>query len=127
MKLPRQRTGTPDLRKTETILSHLTQSHVNLLDVQRFGDRLDLLVEHPDQVEPEVRKGLEDAGVAIDEMRVDDPTLENVFVTRLRSLGESVHTAEFPARHDHTHLRGQIAVGASNLVKQFGDFTAVHN
>jgi ABC-2 type transport system ATP-binding protein len=118
---------TPDLRKTEAILSHLAQSHVDLLDVQRFGDRLDLLAEHPDQVEPEVRKGLEDAGVAVDEMRVDDPTLENVFVARLRSLGESVHAAEFPARENHTHLRGQIAVGASNLVKQFGDFTAVHN
>ena len=118
---------TPDLRKTETILSRLAQSHVDLLDVQRFGDRLDLLAEHPDQVEPEVRKGLEDAGVVIDEMRVDDPTLENVFVARLRSLGESVHAAEFPARENHTHLRGQIAVGASNLVKQFGDFTAVHN
>jgi len=118
---------TPDLRKTETILSHLAQSHVDLLDVQRFGDRLDLLVEHPDQVAREVRKGLEDAGVAVDEMRVDDPTLENVFVARLRSLGESVHAAEFPARRDHTRLRGQIAVGASNLVKQFGDFTAVHN
>jgi ABC-2 type transport system ATP-binding protein len=118
---------TPDLRKTETILSHLAQSHIDLLDVQRFGDRLDLLVEHPDQVAREVRKGLEDAGVAVDEMRVDDPTLENVFVARLRSLGESVHAAEFPARRDHTRLRGQIAVGASNLVKQFGDFTAVHN
>jgi ABC-2 type transport system ATP-binding protein len=118
---------TPDLRKTETVLSHLGQSHVDLLDVQRFGDRLDLLAEHPEQVEPEVRKGLESAGVTVDEMRVDDPTLENVFVARLRSLGESVHTAEFPARHDHTRLSGQIAVGATSLIKQFGDFTAVNN
>ena len=118
---------TPDLRKTETILSQLNQSHVDLLDVQRFGDRLDLLAEHPEQVEPEIRKGLESAGVTVDEMRIDDPTLENVFVARLRSLGESVHTAEFPARHDHTDLTGQIAVGATNLIKQFGDFTAVKN
>jgi ABC-2 type transport system ATP-binding protein len=118
---------TPDLRKTETILAQLTQSHVDLLDVQRFGDRLDVLAEHPDQVEPQIRKGLEDAGLTVDEMLADDPTLENVFVARLRSLGESVHTAEFPARHDHTSLNGQIAVGATNLVKQFGDFTAVKN
>jgi ABC-2 type transport system ATP-binding protein len=118
---------TPDLRKTETILSHLTESHVDLLDIQRFGDRLDLLAEHPEQVQPEIRKGLENAGVAIDEMRVDDPTLENVFVAKLRALGEGAPTVEFPARRDHSNLRGQIAMGATNLVMQFGDFTAVHN
>jgi ABC-2 type transport system ATP-binding protein len=118
---------TADLRKTETILSHLNQSHVDLLDVQRFGDRLDILAEHPNQVQPEIRKGLESAGVAVDEMRVDDPTLENVFVTKLRALGQSAATAEFPARHNHTNLRGQVAVGATKLIKQFGDFTAVKN
>jgi ABC-2 type transport system ATP-binding protein len=60
-------------------------------------------------------------------MRVDDPTLENVFVAKLRSLGQSSATADFPARHDHTRLRGQVAIGATNLTRQFGDFTAVHN
>jgi ABC-2 type transport system ATP-binding protein len=118
---------TADLRKTETILSQLTASQVDILDVQRFGDRLDLLAHDPEAVEPAVRKGLEDAGIALDEMRVDDPTLENVFVAKLRSLGQSAVTAEFPARLNHSSLRGQIAVGATNLVKQFGDFTAVHN
>ena len=38
---------TADLRKTETILSRLTASHVDILDVQRFGDRLDLLSARP--------------------------------------------------------------------------------
>jgi len=118
---------TPDLRKTETILARLTESHLDLLDVQRFGDRLDLLAEHPEQVEPEIRKGLESAGLAIEEMRVDEPTLENVFVAKLRALGEGAPTIEFPAQLNHTSLRGQIAVGATNLVKQFGAFTAVHN
>ena len=60
-------------------------------------------------------------------MRVDDPTLENIFVAKLRSLGKKACTPSFPRRHDHTSLRGQIAVGAPNLIKQFGDFTAVKN
>jgi ABC-2 type transport system ATP-binding protein len=98
---------------------------VDILDVQRFGDRLDLLVHDPEAVEPAVRKGLENAGVAVEEMRVDEPTLENTFVAKLRALGERADAAEFPGRHDHSNLRGQIAVGATNLVKQFGDFTAV--
>jgi len=118
---------TADLRKTETMLSQLTASHVDILDVQRFGDRLDLLTHDPEEVQPAVRKGLEIAGVALDEMLVDDPTLENVFVAKLRALGQGAPTAEFPTQHDHSNLRGQIAMGATNLTKQFGDFTAVHN
>jgi ABC-2 type transport system ATP-binding protein len=118
---------TPDLRRTETVLSKLIASHVDIMDVQRFGDRLDLLVHDPEEVEPAIRKGLEGAGLAIEEMRVDEPTLENTFVAKLRALGQSTDTAEFPGRHDHSNLRGQVAVGATNLVKQFGDFTAVKN
>ncbi len=106
---------TSDLRKTETILSKLIASHVDILDVQRFGDRLDLLVHDPDEVQPAIRKGLENSGVTIDEMRVDDPTLENVFVAKLRSLGEKPATAEFPAAENHSGLRGSIAVGATHL------------
>ncbi|MGA1983145.1 MAG: ATP-binding cassette domain-containing protein [Acidobacteriaceae bacterium] len=117
---------TADLRKTGTILSHLTGSHLDILDVQRFGDRLDLLVHDPEEMQPAVRKGLEGAGIALDEMRVDDPTLENVFVAKLRALGQGAATAEFPTQHDHSSLRGQIAIGATSLTKQFGDFTAVH-
>jgi ABC-2 type transport system ATP-binding protein len=118
---------TPDLRKTEAVLSKLIASHVDIMDVQRFGDRLDLLVHDPEEVEPAVRQGLESAGVGIDEMRVDEPTLENTFVAKLRALGQSADTAAFPGRHDHSDLRGQIAVGATRLVKQFGAFTAVKN
>jgi ABC-2 type transport system ATP-binding protein len=118
---------TADLRKTETMLSQLIASHVDILDVQRFGDRLDLLTHDPEEVQPAVRKGLETAAVALEEMHVDDPTLENVFVAKLRALGQGAPTAQFPTQHDHSSLRGQIAMGATNLTKQFGDFTAVHN
>ncbi|HEY4380699.1 MAG TPA: ATP-binding cassette domain-containing protein [Acidobacteriaceae bacterium] len=116
-----------DLRKTETVLSTLTASHIDLLDVQRFGDRLDILTHDAEEVQPAVRHGLESAGITVDEMHVDDPTLENVFVARLRSLGQRAITTEFPAREDHGHLHGQVAVGATNLIRQFGEFTAVKN
>jgi drug efflux transport system ATP-binding protein len=33
----------------------------------------------------------------------------------------------FPRRHDHSQLRGQTAIGAHNLVRTFGSFTAVNN
>jgi ABC-2 type transport system ATP-binding protein len=118
---------TPDLRKTETILSKLGGSHVDIMDVQRFGDRLDLLVHDPDEVEQAIRRGMDGAGVAIDEMREDDPTLENIFVAKLRSLGQRAETVAFPSTENHSGLRGQIAVGATRLFKEFGAFTAVKN
>jgi ABC-2 type transport system ATP-binding protein len=116
---------TPDLRKTETILSALAASEVDILDVQRFGDRLDLLVHDPEEVQQAISKGLESSKVTIDEMRIDDPTLENVFVAKLRALGQRAGGVEFPTTQDHSPLRGQVAVGAISLVKQFGEFTAV--
>ena len=95
--------------------------------MQRFGDRLDLLVRDPGQVQQRVAEELSRAGVIIDEMHVDQPTLENTFVAKLRALGQSADTAEFPARHDHSDLRGQVAIGATDLIKEFGEFTAVKN
>jgi len=118
---------TPDLRRTETLLSRLAATEADILDVQRFGDRLDLLVHDPDEVQQQVSHQLADANVSIDEMRVDDPTLENVFVAKLRARGLRADSAAFPSREDHSALRGQIAVGATNLVQQFGDFRAVNN
>jgi ABC-2 type transport system ATP-binding protein len=118
---------TPDPRKTERILSAQSGPGKEILDVQRFGDRLDLLVRDPDTEQKRVAEQLSRAGVTIDEMHVDQPTLENTFVARLRALGLKAETAEFPARHDHSNLRGKVAIGATNLIKQFGEFTAVHN
>ena len=70
---------------------------------------------------------LASVGLAIDDIRVDEPTLENTFVATLRNLGQQVHHDPFPGRRDHREMRGRIAIGAANLTKQFGSFTAVKN
>ena len=116
---------TADLRKAQSILSQDTGPDKEIIDVQRFGDRLDLLVHDPEKVQSKVREKLKQAGLAVDAMRVDEPTLENTFVAKLRALGQKVDTGEFPAKEDHTSLRGQVAVGATGLVKEFGSFCAV--
>jgi ABC-2 type transport system ATP-binding protein len=99
----------------------------HILDVQRYGDRLDVLVREPDVAEREIDARLRDAGMQIDEMRRDEPMLENVFVARLRALGLEPSPAKYPGRHDHRHLMGQVAIGAVKLNKQFGTFRAVHD
>ena len=118
---------TADLRRTESLLSEGTGPDKEIIDVQRFGDRLDLLVRDPDKDRQMVADKLRSAGVSVDEIRVDEATLENTFVAKLRALGQKAETVEFPSRHNHSSLRGQVAIGATDLVKEFGSFTAVKN
>src|SRR5205807_1028165 len=98
-----------------------------IIDVQRFGDRLDVMVRDPAAGRAAVEKTLAASSLAASEIRVGDPTLENTFVARLRAMGQELHAPPFPGRHPHRDLAGQVAIGANNLSKQFGDFTAVHS
>jgi ABC-2 type transport system ATP-binding protein len=117
---------TSRIREAERLLAD-GQRDDEILDVQRFGDRLDLLAREPEKAKRIVEDQLNKANIPIDEIRIDEPTLENVFVATLRNLGEEPHAVPFPRRHDHSHLRGQTAIGAYDLVKTFGSFTAVNN
>ena len=98
-----------------------------ILDVQRFGDRLDVLVTAPERTEPHVRAQLAAAGLDIEEIRADVPLLENTFVARLHELGQVPRNPDFVHRHDHRGLRGDVAIGATHLVKDFGNFRAVNH
>jgi len=110
----------------ESTLSAASDPDGDIIDVQRFGDRLDVLVRHPERTEADIRRRLNGVGLEIEEIRHDEPMLENTFVARLHALGEVVRHPEFPGRHDHQELRGQTAIGASSLVKDFGAFRAVN-
>jgi ABC-2 type transport system ATP-binding protein len=109
------------------VLSALAGADREIIDVQRFGDRLDLLAHDPEEAKKIAEEALEAHGLKIDNLRLDEPTLENTFVATLRGLGQNVHDEPFPGRHDHRALRGGVAIGATNLTKRFGDFTAVKN
>jgi ABC-2 type transport system ATP-binding protein len=95
-------------------------------DVQRFGDRLDVLVHDPAAGRSAVEETLAQAGLAARDIRVADPTLENTFVAELRAMGQELHAPPFPGRHPHQKLAGQVAIGGRNLTKRFGAFTAVN-
>jgi ABC-2 type transport system ATP-binding protein len=116
---------TPNLSEAEAILSAASGPEKAIIDVQRFGDRLDLLAHDPEAAQRLLKERMDTAGLVIGDVRVDNPTLENTFVSTLRSLGHEMHDAPFPGRHDHRDLRGQIAIGGKNLTMRFGAFTAV--
>lgn len=76
---------TPDLRTAEEILSAAAPGDPDILDVQRFGDRIDLLVREPRDADAlavgatplaRLKDTLDRTGIAIQEIRVDEPTLE---------------------------------------------------
>jgi ABC-2 type transport system ATP-binding protein len=117
----------PDLRKCLRAIQKVSSREGDIFDVQRFGDRLDVLSHSPEAGQRKLEEVLGAEGIAIDSVVVDDPTLENTFVAKLRSLGDEMQDAPFPSRRDHRGQRGQIAIGADHITKQFGSFTAVHD
>ena len=58
-----------------------------VVDVQTFGDRLDVLVSDPKTGEAEVRELFRQNHLQATTIELAEPTLENVFVTRLRHQG----------------------------------------
>ncbi|HLJ61525.1 MAG TPA: ATP-binding cassette domain-containing protein [bacterium] len=118
---------TTRLNEAERVLSELNGPDRAIVDVQRFGDRLDVLATETEEARRLLEDALRAAGVAFEDVRVDAPTLENTFVATLRGLGQEPHAAPFPARHDRGGLHDQVAIGGTNLTKQFGAFTAVNN
>ena len=107
---------TPDLRKAlQARCRRRRAQEADVFDVQRFGDRLDLLVaRRPKRRSGKSKSVMRAEGIAIDDIRIDEPTLENTFVATLRALGQEMHrTRRFPGGTTIASQRGQIAIGAS--------------
>jgi ABC-2 type transport system ATP-binding protein len=97
-------------------------------DVQRFGDRLDVMVKDATAGEKLTREALGKAAIEVHQVTVAPPTLENTFVALLRKGRQETHTAPFPlTRQSEERRSGTVAIGARNLSKRFGEFDAVKN
>lgn len=94
-------------------------------DVQRFGDRLDVLTAQPKQTSDRIRHILQQQQIQV-EFATDTPTLENTFVARLRQLKPESTVSNYPRISQIEQTEG-IAIGAQNLNKVFGNFPAVKN
>ncbi len=108
-----------DLREAETALG----GRDGIADVQRFGDRLDVLVRDPAAGERIVRDAL---GAALRRTRVAAPTLENAFVAILRGLEGDARVPPFPEARPRERPADPVAIGARGLRRTFGDFVAVN-
>ena len=114
---------TAKLGEAEDKLSSGTNGSDAICDVQRFGDRLDVMVRDADEGARAIKEELK-AMQPLD-IRLGEPTLENTFVATLRSLGQQVRTPPYPGQHPHRDLREKTAIEAHRLTKRFGEFVAV--
>jgi ABC-2 type transport system ATP-binding protein len=110
------------LAPAEDVLSKSPEAQ----DVQRFGDRLDVMAPNPDAAESDLHQRAESNGLRITEIRRSQPTLENAFVGQLRKM-RGVHVVPpFPKPSPSLNLK-DIVIGAKDLNKRFGSFQAVKN
>ncbi|MCY7323828.1 MAG: ABC transporter ATP-binding protein, partial [Phormidesmis sp. CAN_BIN36] len=103
--------------------------------VQVFGDRLDVLVANLQRGEAQLRSLLRQHHLPAPEIELAEPTLENVFVTRLRQQGAAPQFFPFPrSRGGNPTLpnptadrQSSVAISAQHLNRVFGNFQAVKN
>jgi ABC-2 type transport system ATP-binding protein len=98
-------------------------------DVQRFGDRLEVLVPSAEEGERLVKERLQQESVEVHGFRRGSPTLESAFVATLRRMRGRETSPAFPepSGHDETQDPGEVAIGAYGLNKRFGSFQAVRD
>lgn len=102
------------------------RGEATISDIQTYGDRLDVLASDTGAASLAVRSEAASLGVTNVAIDVQEPTLENVFVKRLRAkTGESSRVSfPFIARPD----KGSgSAIAAQGVSKTFGSFKAVNN
>jgi ABC-2 type transport system ATP-binding protein len=102
----------------------------SIIDVQTFGDRLDVLVKDTQAGEAQIRSLLDKSpldGQHGNSVHISqtEPTLENVFVTHLRQQGSDPPFIPFPRIYPRENHQGEVAIYAQDLSKNFGDFQAV--
>jgi ABC-2 type transport system ATP-binding protein len=102
----------------------LHQSGGAIVDIQTFGDRLDVMVTDAEQGQAQIRAVLAHNDLHLSDLRLDQPTLENVFVNRLRQQGLDLADLAFPTGRSGQE-KGGIAIATRQLQKTFGDFQAV--
>ncbi|OUL31806.1 ABC transporter ATP-binding protein [Nostoc sp. RF31YmG] len=125
--LQRLEVRTNHIEAAEQVLHEaINNTQTSIVDVQTFGDRLDVLVKDALAATATVEKIFAQKRLPLDNIQTADATLENVFVTRLRASGNDPEFISFPrSRLNNGGVRGEIAIGANQLRKVFGDFQAV--
>lgn len=117
------------IEKAENVLMPLLDSSAQITDIQTFGDRLDVLVKDTELGKQEIETICQQNNLETQNISTSEPTLENVFVARLRSISKFPELIAFPrlkpVKKISENNQENIAIQAINLSKKFGKFEAV--
>lgn len=127
--LKRLEIRTNDLEVAEQVLlaSSGNTHSTTIVDVQTFGDRLDVLVEDSKKGEAQIRTIFAKHHLQIQSSYATEPTLENVFVTRLHHSGSDPQFISLPRFKGGKGGSSSVAINTQNLSKVFGSFQAVRD
>jgi ABC-2 type transport system ATP-binding protein len=117
--LQRLEIRSPDITAAEKEITLLIDRQ-NIVDVQLFGDRIDVLTGNPNQATTIIKTAIDN----LSDIHPSEATLENVFVTRLRQQGSDPPFLPLPRIKSGEINRG-IAIDARDLRKTFANFRAV--
>lgn len=95
----------------------------NIVDIYPFGDHIEVLAKDGPAALNQIKSA---SGAGQLNCHESTPTMENVFVMRLRALGlKELVPPAFPQVNSSSNSAAASAIRATNLVKRYGDFTAV--
>jgi len=112
------------LDRAEDLIKQNTDLQDVISDVQRFGDRLDILTAQPQATSDRLHNSLQQQQLQIENLVKNTPTLENTFVARLRELKGDRPSTNYPRLYQ-TEKSTEMAIDSQNLNKFFGNFQAV--
>jgi ABC-2 type transport system ATP-binding protein len=105
---------------------HEIEGKFTISDIQTFGDRLDVLAADAGQASEAVRRCASQLGLDDVSIETQEPTLENVFVSRLKAKTGARTKQSFPFIASAEAGSGS-AIEAVGVSKLFGAFQAVNN
>lgn len=95
-------------------------------DVQEYGDRLDILTPKDEEASKEIRHEAESVGATSIDIKISQPNLENVFVSKLRGQSNNQSAmAKFDFAEENQNTDDKVAIGAQQIGIHFGSFQAV--
>ena len=121
-----QQINVEEAAKSNSALSPVLSNNL-IAEVQPYGDRIDVLTPDSAKARDLILSIALQENLAPVNIDLQEPTLENVFVSKLKSKSKAVSGLKFPFVRQNTHTATEIAIEANQINKNFGSFQAVHN
>lgn len=122
LKLKRLELRSDNIVQLNNVLHEaVDKKEYHFTDIQEFGDRIDVLVDDLENAQKNIETLASGLNLSISQQ---EPTLENVFVSKLKNKESQAAPVGFPfVKKDFSS--SDTAINANHIFKEFGAFAAV--